>query len=110
MGIRASIYGIGPFSDAVSDHLQYPQKAYKNTKAGVNIFVYGIFECNSSAQSIELASAFNIDPYDFNQHEFVPSNNVNWEELSSTLDDDYSAEQMQTLAANGFKFYFVPDY
>ncbi len=109
MGMRARIYAIGPFSKEVENDLMYSSEAYKNTKEGVNVFVYGMFDCCTSSQSKILADCFGIDPYDFNQHEFTPPTNTNWQTLKEEF-DEYSVEQTQLLANNGFKFYFVPDY
>lgn len=109
MSMNARIYAIGPFSNAVKNDLMYSASHYKNTKDGVNVFVYGMFECFNSTQSKILAKCFNIDPYDFNQHEFIPSEKCDWDTLRNEF-DEYSVEQTQLLADNGFKFYFVPDF
>ncbi len=107
MGMAAEIIAIGPFSKRIVKHLEYSNELYTNVKEGAKIAQI-IFSIDSgSIQSHKLAKAFNIDPWNFDQHHLNPheANLTILEELFSPKE----VEDFVALRNAGFDFFFLPN-
>lgn len=107
MGMTSDVLAIGPFGDAILDHMEYPPKFYVDTREGAPIVrtVFQVYE--GSSRSRELAGCFGIDPWDFNQHELDPAR-ADLAKLRATLGPDEVAT-FEALRGAGFKFYVRPN-
>ena len=73
MGLQSVVLGIGPFSREIVPYLGYDEDKYADTREGITIVEYVFFSESGTTESLELASCFGIDPWDFNQHELDPA-------------------------------------
>ena len=104
MGMNAEVIAIGPYSDAVADHLAYPREDYAKTLPGTTVLVK-VFEGVTSDQSRTLASCFGAAAWDFNTHELDPAK-ADLEALTGEFD---GVESFLALRAAGFRFYYMPN-
>jgi hypothetical protein len=107
MGLTAQVFAVGTFSGSVVPYLNYPPAFYANTREGVVLpeIVFWI-ETGSNA-SRELASCFEVDPWDFNRHELDPSV-VDLPRLTQLVGEDDVARFLGLRSA-GFRFFFLPN-
>lgn len=109
MGMDADVIAIGPFSRDIADCLDYPSGFYKDTEEGSPV-LSTLFLCNTSQASKELAEAFGIDSWDFNQHKLddvvhvqtLAAINSEWEAIA-----EYN--KFLRLKERGFEFYYRPN-
>lgn len=116
MGMCAGILAIGPFSEAVRTHLDYPAGQFANTRPGVPVLVHLFGIVHGSTASRAFAAALGIsDAWDFNQH-VIDRDHIDFEQLRrvfATLEDgdDYlpDLDRLRVLRDHGFVFYFEPN-
>ena len=106
MGYEAEVIAVGPFSQAVAEHLGYPAKCYASTREGVTV-LSKVFFADTTAHSCILADCFGVDLWDFNQHELDP-NNADLEKLKKVFDEEMAVHFL-ALRAAGFRFYYMPN-
>ena len=112
MGMNAEIIAIGKFSKNVKDALDYAGYFYDDVKEGTWV-ITSLFHCNTSSASRDLASALNLDPWDFNTHYFKYNQLMlaplqNMIDSDSLFDESY-IDDFKLLAENGFKFIYRPN-
>jgi len=99
MGMTAEVIAIGPFSESVADHLQYPREQYIGTATGT-IVVSKVIEAHTSESSVRLAGCLGASPWDFNTHP-LDSTRADVEKLSAEFD---GIENFVALRTAGFRF------
>jgi hypothetical protein len=67
MGMDACVLAIGGFGDDVKDILDYPSDWYDDVRPGA-VVTRTFFNCCTTQQSEELASALGVEPRDLNTH------------------------------------------
>lgn len=106
MGMDAEIIAIGEFSEAVIHMLEYSAECYEDTKEGA-LVVVSLFACPTTEQSNRLAEAFNIDPWDFNQHELKGLDSIDEQALKSF--NEFDLGRFRQLKKAGFVFFYIPN-
>jgi hypothetical protein len=111
MGMDASLLAIGPFSKDIVDALEYPNCYYQSTPRGATV-ITTVTNCCTTRGSEELAQALGINPMRFEEHcDIKPDlNKVDIELFAGAAEngmDDVAS--FLKLAANGFKFYYMPN-
>jgi hypothetical protein len=104
VGMNAEVIAIGPYSEAVADHLAHPREYYAETRLGTTVLVK-VFEGVTSELSCKLASCFGASAWDFNTHELDPTK-ADLEALSSEFD---GVANFIALRAAGFRFFYMPN-
>ncbi|MEG3998075.1 hypothetical protein, partial [Microcoleus sp. SVA1B1] len=113
MGMSAELIAIGPYSEEISEFLDYRAKYYSKIQPGAIVTrrLFGIVE--GSTLSREFAALIGIsDPWDFNQHKVLLSRLDNeglrrFSEIYSDYAQDYKA--FEALRYAGFEFHFRPE-
>jgi hypothetical protein len=105
MGMDAEVLAIGKFSRNLAKYMDYPEKYYARTQDGVSV-VSSLFSAVSTARSCELAEAFGVDPWDFNQHHLNPAR----ADLAKLREfEEEHVEKFEALRDAGFEFYYRPN-
>jgi hypothetical protein len=106
MGMDAVVIAIGTFSRDLVKHMDYAEEFYAKTRDGANV-VRTVFSAITTKASCELAEAFGVEPWDFNQHHLDPMS-ANLEKLRIVSDDE-QVESFLALRDAGFQFYYMPN-
>ena len=113
MGMSAELIAIGPYSEEISEFLDYRGNFYSKTQPGAIVTrrLFGIVQ--GSTLSREFAALLGIsDPWDFNQHKVLLSRLDSeglkrFFEIYSDHAQDYKA--FEALRCAGFEFHFRPE-
>lgn len=106
MGMDASVFAIGPYSEKITQYLPYDAAKYSKTKLGTQVVVPYVFDCVTTAESVELAKYLGVEPWDFNTHK-VKKENIKWKSLEEF--NDWGAETTRCLLENGFSLIYLPN-
>lgn len=112
MGMCAEIICIGPYSESVSECMEYGSEYYASTINGAIISrtLFGITEGSALSRDFSLFMGIN-DVWDFNQHK-IDCRKIDVEGLRefacrySHYDEDVDA--LLLFMENGFEFHFCP--
>jgi hypothetical protein len=107
MSMEAEVVAVGSFSRSIAGHLEYPKEKYESTRDGVPVLRILFHVHSGTRPSVELASCFGIEPWDFNQHHVDPMR-ADVEKLGQMFD----AEEVRAFLAlrdAGFQFYYMPN-
>jgi len=113
MGKEAYVMCIGPFKKEIADILEYPEDFYDGTNEGTTV-IAELFTCNTDEQSIMLAEAFGIEPWDFNRHWIKKAEDVDWnalyelEERCGEWNTD-DIDKLRTLFKHEFYILYRPE-
>ena len=114
MVMYAEIIAAGPFSRDLTEHLEYSEIHYKDTKEGAIITqtLFGVVE--GTAAGVEFAACLGIaDAWNFNQHK-IDNEKIDMEALKEFVGRyaDYEADfrKLAAFRARGFEFHFVPNF
>lgn len=107
MGMDAELIAIGPFSQAVVEHLDYPKDFYEDTPDGATV-ITSLFACGSSDSSHGLAKAFRVDSWQFQEHCNLDGRGADLDELRVWFEPDDIVDFL-ALRTAGFKFYYRPN-
>ena len=113
MGMEANILCIGQFKKTIAKYLDYEETEYEDTNKGVAV-ISMFFHCNSSQQSLELAEAVGVEPFNFNTHQ-IERDKVRWCMLQELCDKNpewanYHIEALKALLDAGFICIYQPNY
>ena len=111
MGMDAELLAIGPFSKDIVDALEYPNCYYASTPKGATI-VTTVANCCTTDGSEKLAQALGIHPMCFEEHCGIQPdlNKVDLELFAEAVEGGMEdVADFLKLAANGFKFYYMPN-
>ncbi len=117
MGCQADIIAIGPFLPSVVTYLDYPEEHYRELSHGTPV-VTTVLYVNTTDASKQLAQILGFNLWDLNEHCFCKEDlwETSWQdlfELLVTQATDFNADEaikgFQTLAKEGFMFYFRPN-
>lgn len=109
MGMDAELLAIGRYHPDVADALEYPPEFYTDTPVGSEIIVV-VGACPSSACSKDLAAAFHVSPWRFEEHCGLSGEDVDLDLFKESVEDgDRSLRNFLLLRERGFKFYYKPN-
>jgi len=65
------------------------------------LVIASLFHCNTTGQSLHLAEALGMDPYDFNTHPLKNVEQVSWAELSdlATSGTEWGLDEVERFRA-----------
>jgi hypothetical protein len=108
MGLDAELLAIGPYSQRVRDHLEYPGSFYGDVHDG-SLVISSVVCCSGTATSIRLAKMLGVDPWTLDKHCNIPVAGFDAELLTDIAEDGVRAVQrFDALRSAGFRFYFMP--
>jgi len=106
MGLDARVIAIGPYSDAVSNALEYGSAGYADVTPGA-VVVSNIFIAETSESSRRLALAFGVGEMELGKHKLDPGRACI--ALLTEIFGEFNVAQFQCLAGHGFSFYYLPN-
>lgn len=104
----AELLAIGKFSKTIAEYLDYPKNYYDDTPEGA-IIITRVVNSTTTIGSEDLAAAFGIDPWKFEQHCELDAINADLFLLQEAVEDPLSVEVVKALREAGFKFYYMPN-
>jgi hypothetical protein len=107
MAMEAEVVAIGNFSSNIAAYLEYSEERYRDTREGVPVLTVLFHVYNGTNASMEMASCFGVDAWDFNTHHLNPAN-ANVDKLRRMFDAK-EVEAFLALRDAGFQFYFMPN-
>jgi hypothetical protein len=106
MGLDAQIIGIGPFSEAINEALEYPPDYYNSVPTGATVITL-VFEALTSEQSHTLAQCFGVGAMDLGRH-LLGASIADIDTLRRNFGDE-EVHHFRLLRDAGFQFYFMPN-
>ena len=108
MRMDAELLAIGKFSKGIVNYLDYPKDFYDDTPEGA-IIITRVVDCVTTTASEDLADAFRINPWKFEQHCELDAINADLFLMQEAAEDPLSVEVFKALRDAGFKFYYLPN-
>ena len=112
MGMDACILCIGPYKKELVRFLDYPADFYGETTKGAMV-TSTLLPCDTTRQSVKLAKALGIHPWNFDKHWIKSPNQINWKALHELEEScSWDLENIDGLRAffeNKFIVLFMPN-
>ena len=107
MAMEAEVIAIGAFSRKVAGCLEYSKERYRDTREGVPVLRVLFHVYNGTSASLEMASCFGVQAWDFNTHHLNPT--VADVDKLRRMFDAHEVDAFLALREAGFQFYFTPN-
>ncbi len=106
MGLDAQVIGVGAFSPAVVEALEYGASFYEGVEQGATV-ITNVFIAGNSDDSRMLAAAFGVGAMELGRHQLDPAK-ANTEWLREAF-GEAGVANFVCLAEHGFEFFYLPN-